>query len=382
MDALLKSELSTLMQKHEGLCVSIFLPTHRSGAEVQQNQIRLRKLLREAEERLIKGGLRPQEAKTLMEPASGLVNNLLFWKRQSDGLALFLHSGVFKYYCLPLAVSELIVVADRFHVKPLLPALNRDERFYVLALSQNEVRLLQGTGQGVTEIDIDSVPKSLAEALQYDERGKQIRFRAGSPGSGERGTMLSGHGADVEDGKDNLLRYFRQIDKGLRDLLREQRVPLILAGVDYLFPIYNEVNTYPFLLAEGVAGNPKGMNNEQIHRQAWQIVRPYFQRSEDEALAQYRQSQGTGLTSNDIAEIVSAAAHGRVGLLFVALGLQQWGLFDPEKDTIQLQGKRESGSEDLLDFAAIQTYLNGGTVFALPAERMPDGLQLAAVFRY
>jgi len=382
MDALLKSELSTLMQKHEGFCVSIFLPTHRSGAEVQQNQIRLKKMLREAEERLMKKSLRPQEAKTFMEPASGLVNNLLFWKRQSDGLALFLRPGVFKYYCLPFSFDELIVVADRFHVKPLLPVLSRDERFYVLALSQNEVRLLQGTGQGVTEVDIESVPKSLAEALQYDEPERQIRFRAGSPGSGDRGTMLSGHGADVDDGKDNLLKYFRQIDRGLRDLLRDQRAPLVLAGVDFLFPIYSEVNTYPFLLAEGVAGNPKRMNNEQIHKQAWQIVRPYFQRSEDEAIAQYRQSQGTGLTSNDIAEIVSAAFHGKVGLLFVALGLQQWGTFNPEKDTIQLHAKREPGSEDLLDLAAIQTYLNGGTVFALPAEHMPDGLRLAAVFRY
>lgn len=382
MNALLKSELSTLMQKYEGYCVSIFLPTHRSGAEVQQNQIRLKKMLREAEERLIKVGLRPQEAKSFLEPASGLVNNVLFWKSQSDGLALFLSSGLFKYYCLPLSFAELIVVTDRFHIKPLLPALSHDERFYVLALSQNEVRLLEGTGQGVAEVDIDSVPKSLAEALQYDEPEKQIRFRAGSPGSGDRGTMLSGHGADIEDGKDRLLKYFRQIDRGLRDFLRDKKSPLVLAGVDFLFPIYNEVNTYPFLLPEGIAGNPKGMNNEQIHKQAWQIVRPQFQRDEDEAVAQYRQSQGTGLTSNDIAEIVPAAFHGRVGLLFVAIGLQQWGTFHIEKDTIQLHDKRKPGSEDLLDLAAIQTYLNGGTVFALPAEHMPDGLMLAAVFRY
>jgi hypothetical protein len=36
----------------------------------------------------------------------------------------------------------------------------------------------------------------------------------------------------------------------------------------------------------------------------------------------------------------------------------------------------------LLEFAAIQTLLNGGTVYAVEPEKMPDTKSLAAVFRY
>jgi hypothetical protein len=377
-----KDELKSLMAKQDGLCISMFMPTYRAGAPAQQNQIRLRNLLRVAEEKLLAGGCRPQEVRTLLEHVHGLVGNILFWKYQSDGLAIFLSSRIFSYYCLPNHFDELIVVADRFHVEPLLPVLSGDGRFYILTLSQNEIHLFEGTKQDVREIDIDTIPKSLNEALQYDEPEKQVRFHRGAARGGDRSSMISGHGAELDDNKENILKYFRKIDKGLHDLLRDERSPLVLAGVDYLFPIYREANTYPHLMDDGITGNPKGVNMEQLHRQAWSIVNPYFQKTQNDAIAQYRQSSGTGLTSRDISEIVQAAYHGRVGLLFITKGHRQWGIFDPANNEVHLHRKMETGSEGLTDFAAIQTFLSGGNVFVLTMQEMPDEAPLAAVFRY
>ena len=382
MNALSQDELKTLMGKQQGLCVSIFMPTFRTGAEGQQNQIRFRNLLRKAEEKLLAGGLRSQEVKKFLEPAQALPGNVLFWRRQGDGLALFLAADLFRCFCLPEAFDELIMVTDRFHIKPLLPLLGGDKRFYILALSQKENRILEGTAHHVQEIELESVPNSLAEALQYDALEKQIRFRAGSAGGGNRTSMVSGHGADIDDTKDNLLKYFRLIDRGLHDLLRDERAPLVLAGVEYLFPIYREANTYPHHIEEGIGGNPKGISAEALHRTALEIVRPFFQKAEREALAQYRQSSGTGLTSADIGEIVPAAYHGKVGQLFVASGRQQWGSYHGESGAVELHQKMEPASEDLLEIAAIQTFVNGGLVFTLPIEEMPDEHDLVAVFRY
>ena len=103
MNALSQDELKTLMGKHQGLCVSIFMPTFRTGVESQQNQIRFRNLLRSAEEKLLAAGLRSQEVKELLEPAQALPGNVLFWRRQSDGLALFLCADLFRCFCLPEA---------------------------------------------------------------------------------------------------------------------------------------------------------------------------------------------------------------------------------------------------------------------------------------
>jgi len=382
MKSLSKDELKTLMNKQKAPCISLFMPTYRTGAELQQNQIRLRNLLREAEEKLLDSGLRAAEVKALLEPASGLLGNVIFWRQQSDGLAVFLSADAFSYYCLPVNFDELIVVADRFHVRPLLPVLGSDGRFYILTLSQNEIRLYESTKQSIREIELETIPKNIADALHYDELEKQVRFHRGTSRGGERGSMLSGGGANLDDMKENILKYFRQINRGLHSLLKDERVPLVLAGVDYLFPIYREANTYPSLIDEGIAGNPKGISTELLHKQALEIIKPYFQKAEDDAIAQYRQSSGTGLTSNDIKEIVPAAYHGRVGLLFISTGHQLWGVFDPESNEVQLHRTMKSDSEGLLDFSAIQTFLNGGSVFSIARENMPDDTSVAAVFRY
>lgn len=377
-----REEMKVLLDNQTGLCISIFMPTYPAGVETRQNQIRFRNLIRDTENRLSACNLRPQEIKALLEPAHSLAGNALFWRRQGIGLAVFISAGLFRSYCLPIRFEEVTFIMDRFFVKPLLPLLREDEHFYIIALSQNTVRLMEGTEHVVREIDLEGIPKSLAEALSYDEPEKQVRFRAGTPGGGYRRAMISGHGPDIEDTKDNLLKYFRRIDRGLRNFLKDERAPLVFAGVEYLFPIYKDTNTHPCLMEKGIFGNPEGMSTENLHRQAWQIVAPYFHRAEGDALAQYRQSLGTGLASKNIEEIVAAAQQGRVGTLFVAVGHQQLGAFVSEGNETVLRQEIGPERENFLDSAAIQTFLNGGNVFVLPQEKMPGKEQLAAVFRY
>jgi hypothetical protein len=72
------------------------------------------------------------------------------------------------------------------------------------------------------------------------------------------------HGDEV-DSKENIKRYFRRIDKGLHELVRDERVPLVLAGVDYLHPIYKKVNSYPHLMEAGVGGNPERLSAKELH---------------------------------------------------------------------------------------------------------------------
>ncbi|MCZ7666924.1 MAG: hypothetical protein M5U34_06735 [Chloroflexi bacterium] len=68
--------------------------------------------------------------------------------------------------------------------------------------------------------------------------------------------------------------------------------------------------------------------------------------------------------------------------MFVALSQRLWGRFDPETGTVELHQEQQSGDDDLLNTVAIQTMINGGTVYAVPLEEMPDQTVLAAVYRY
>ena len=157
---------------------------------------------------------------------------------------------------------------------------------------------------------------------------------------------------------------------------------MALAGVEYLFPIYTEANTYPHLLNHGVEGNPETLSLEELHERAWAIVQPHFQEAQQGAAAHYQQLANTEQASKDIRAIVPAAHYGRVDTLFVAVGLQSWGAFDPQTNTIDIHREEEPGDEDLLDLAAVQTLLHGGKVYAMEPAEVPDGVPLAAVFRY
>jgi hypothetical protein len=167
-------------------------------------------------------------------------------------------------------------------------------------------------------------------------------------------------------------------------VLREEHAPLVLAGVDYLLPIYREANTYPNLVDEGIEGSPEALGEKEIHRQAWDIVRPIIVAEQREAMDRYQALADTGdeRASNDPAAIVSAAHHGRVETLFVATDHHLWGSLGRNANEVQAREEREPGDQDLLDYAAVQVLVNGGTVYALSLEEMPGGGAASAVFRY
>jgi hypothetical protein len=382
MDFLAGENLKDMMGKCEEACVSIYLPTHKGGPETQQGAIRLKNLLKQAEELLIQRGLRSPEAKTMLQPAQDLVQDGLFWSYQNDGLAIFISKDNAEIHPLPFSFPELVVVGDRFHLKPVLQVLNEDGRFYILAVSQNQVRFFRGMRFNIEELNIEGVPENLDEVLQYDVFGKQLQWRAAKGGAGGRTGVSQGRGALEADAKENILRYFREIDKGLRNVIGADQAPLVMACVDYLLPIYKEANTYPHLQEEVISGNPEGLSAQQLHSAAWEVVRPHFQKALADAVALYYELAGTGKTSKDLQKVVEAAYNGRVDVLFVALDIQRWGRYDPETNTVHLHSEQQPGDGDLLDFAAIHTFLNSGTVYAVPPENVPDDRNLAAIFRY
>jgi hypothetical protein len=318
-----------------------------------------------------------------MAPAQRLLMDAAFWQNQIDGLSVFLCQEMFRYFRFPHRFKEIVVVTDRFHTKPLLPLLSSERAFYVLSLSQNQVNLHQGSRYSIGEVDLEGVPKSLAEILRNDGPEKRFQLHTGTPGSrGGRGAIFHGHGTKTGNAKDNIFRYFRQIDKGLNKMLKNEQAPIVLAGVEYLFPIYNEANTYPYLVKKGIAGNTERLSTEDLHEIAWNIVQPYFKKAEMDAVEKYKKLIGTGKTSSDVKKIVPAAYHGQVESLFVAVGIQSWGTYDSSRSIVRLHQEAELNDTDLLDFAAIQTFFQGGSVFVLEPDQIPDEALLAAVFRY
>jgi len=194
--------------------------------------------------------------------------------------------------------------------------------------------------------------------------------------------MFHGQGAPDNDEKGTLLRYFQKLDKGVQELLANEQAPLVLAAVDYLLPIYQEANSYPYLVQEGIEGNPDELGEKELHEKAWAIVRPRFLQEREEAVRRFKQVANTDRASDNLAEIVPAAYYGRVETLFVVPDHSQWGTFDPATNEVHLYQDTMPGGQDLLDLAATHSLLNDGNIYAVGPERMPTDASLAALFRY
>ncbi len=383
MDTITLEELKTLLPRHSGWHVSLFMPTHKVGRETEQDPIRFKNLLQEAEKRLLAEGVRSPDVRKMLKPAQDLMDNPGFWQKQSHGLAVFLTTDTFHFYRLPLLFEELVMITHSFHLKPLLPFFASDGHFYILALSQNQIRLLEGTHHTVDEIVLESMPQSLAETLKFEHFNTQLQFHTGTSSSGPGESTGVFHSNDPhEEDKTKLLQWFHKINDELQNVILGRQSPIVLAGVEYLFPLYKEANSFPHLVEVGIPGNPEELRPEELHKKAWHLVQPFFMQVQEHAAAQYYQLSKTGQATTDVKEVVKAAHQGRVADLFVALGVRVRGSFERSTNTVQIDEGAGIGDEDLLDRAAIQTILNGGTVYAVEPEQVPDHGLLAAVFRY
>ncbi len=389
MKYLTLDQLKGLAQQVASPSISIFLPTYRTGQDTQQAPIRFKNLLRDAEQQLLDSGMGPHAVSALLQPAQSLLDDSFFWKQQYDGLAVYMTSDDFHYYHLPFRAEELLIIARSYYVKPVLPLFTNNGHYYILAISQNEVRLFAGTRYSVGQIDLpDGTPESLEEALEQDDPEKQMQFHSGTSSSTARGGiqsgMFHGQGPGDEEQKERVGRYLNLVDAGLKEIFREEQAPLVLAGVDYLLPIYREVSEYANIMPEGIGGSPEHLRPEELQEQAWSIVEPYFHQETEKVVAQYQQLAGTDKATDNVEEIVAAAFHGRVDKLVLAVDTEVWGSFNHDMGKV-VHYQEDQSKEDglpLLDFAAMQTLQNGGTVYALAQDEMPTKSPIAAVFRY
>jgi len=119
MESLTLDQLKELAQQTASPSISIFLPTHRTGQDAQQDPIRFKNLLRDAEKQFLGSGMGPREVGALLQSGQALLDDSNFWNHQQDGLAVFMSADDFHYYPLPFRVEELLVIAQSYYVNPV-----------------------------------------------------------------------------------------------------------------------------------------------------------------------------------------------------------------------------------------------------------------------
>lgn len=382
MEILSKKKLAELAKINENYCTSIYIPTHRAGVEVHEYQDAklLKSHLDKIKKQMKEEGATEGETENILQKGFELVEDGDFWHHQWNGLALFLTPEMFEYFKLPYEVEEFSIVSQSLYLKPLIPAIESTHRYYILGLSIKGVRLYHADEYYIHEIDLkETAPKSLQDILKYYDFEKNT---FGRPGSGHN---YKGQGEEDEP-KDYLKEYFKAIHDEVADMIAGENKPVVLACVDYMHPIFKDVNQKLKITKKGVEGSPDELKPSELHKKSWEIVGKQFEQDKENAKLNYMENLGTGKASYDINEVLNAAYNGRVQALILSKGINIWGkqLKDNGQE-FEIHQDFKPGDYCLASTAALQVLFHGGEVYIEDPSKMPDdhvNTGNAAVFRY
>lgn len=386
LDIVDDSVLQELVAVEMSPCVSMFLPTHSAGAGGGEDPIRLKNLIAEASDELRQRNLRSPEVAELLGPATALVEDPQFWVHSEAGLALFVNAEGLSRFRLAGPVATGVLVAERFWIAPLLPFVSAKRSFYVLALSENQVRLLRSNRHDAAmvdavEVELGPIPSSLAEALRFDDRESQLHSHgADRVGSGEVSAAFHGHGVAHDFDEVDQARFLGAVDNGLADLIGTGPDPLVLAGVEEIVAKFRNLTDHRHVADGFVAGNPERLSAGELAQRSLPLVEDQLDAAKITALREVASSSSP--TIDVLAEVLGAARDGRVHKLVVAMGHHVWGVLDSDNQRVEEHVDRQPGDVDLIDSVVRLTLDHGGEAYAIDPGELPGGAPLAAVLRY
>ena len=382
-----RDTLTELVKLDEQICLSVYMPTHRTVPERSQDPIRYKNLLRELRGKLVEQ--HPDaDHDALLQPFEALLDDRDFWVYLRDGLAVLGGERFFKVFPLQRRAPEIASVDVRPYLKPLLRIAQSADRYQVLCLARDDVRLLEGNRDVLDEVQlIDEVPRNQNAALGSDlTEATQSGHPGGYSSSAERGDPMqheaggSGKQAEIDLDRE---RFFRRVDAAITEhYSNPSSLPLILVALAENQSAFRAVSSNPQLVAHGVEMDPASLDLEELRQRCWKVMSQQYRKRLDGIVDRFGASQGQGMASDSVEDIGQAAVAGRVSTLLVEAERVIPGELDQESGEVHLGGSPEQSGHDVLDQLIPRVLQNGGEVIVVPADQMPVESGAAAVYRF
>jgi hypothetical protein len=370
-----------LLRAAEAPCLSLYQPTHRHHPDNQQDPIRFRNLVRSMEESL-RQTYTARETHQSLGPFQALAEDQGFWTRTLDGLAVLGAPGLFRVYRLQRRIPEIVIVADSFHLKPLMRILQSADRYQLLGLNRRRMKLFEGNRDVLDEIEPAlGVPRTATETLG-EASPEPATVTSYSPGPGGP-AIRHGYGSKQDAIDADAERFFRAVDRAvLEHHSRPSGLPLILAALPEHHNLFRRVSQNPFLMADSLDVHPDALSAAALRERAWRLVEPQYLARLAGLLERFAEAKSKDLGSDDIGLAAEAAASGRVASLLIEAERHIPGKIDYSSGRIAYGDLAHPRVDDLLDDLGELVTSKSGEVVVVPAERMPTSTGIAAIYRF
>ncbi|MGD9701660.1 MAG: hypothetical protein AB7Q42_11555 [Acidimicrobiia bacterium] len=288
-----------------GPCVSMYLPPQRGTIGRLATERRIEQLRRMARDQLVAApwSFDDRSVSELLDPAMHRLDTVE--REPNEGFALFLTALSTDLVIVPGDTPELVTVAEEADLLPLVTALAKQTEFDLLVLSQNNVQLFRSSAHDLQPMVRYDLPRSREDALWYERHEpNQSALHPGPSFKDER--------------KDSIERFIEVVERRLPPPVREGRLPLVVAAVDYEAALFRKASSHPKLLVLTKLGSPDRVPLARLHDAAAELVLQHGCADLEERRTRFAELAGTGLTADDPGELRAAAADGRIETLFVS----------------------------------------------------------------
>lgn len=361
--------------------ISLYQPTHRHKPDNKQDIIRFKNLIKEIENSL-GNSYSGKQIDTILEPFYALAEDIAFWNHTLDGLAVLATKDRGVIYKLQRPVKELAVVADSFHIKPLIRIFQSADRYQLLGLNRNEFTLYEGNRYGFAEIEMEpGTPNTIEEVLGKDYIDKYLTSGtyAGAEGVG----AFHGHGGRKDEIDKSTRRFFNHVDRFiLENYSRPSGLPLILVSLTEYHSLFQNISRNPFLMKDGIKIAFDALSIEELKEKFWEKIEYLYLDKTKKLVESFEAARAKLLASDDLIEVARAAWENKIATLLIESDRIIPGHVNLTTGKLIRGDLEHPKHDDVLDDLAEMVFNSNGEVIALPKERMPSTTGVAATFRY
>ncbi|WIY52024.1 hypothetical protein O9Z70_11090 [Devosia sp. YIM 151766] len=368
LDIPTRNEFALVADKRADACVSIYLKTTPVTENIQASRIEMKNFIKEVQLQLEEAGLDKRRLALLLDGLNDLLDDDEFWRFQANSLAVFATPDSIQTYRLANELTSMVQVSDRFHLKPLFRAITFPHSAFILALSENAVRLVEMNADlPASEIKVPGLPKDAASAL-------------GKSTLNDRSFSGRIHGSEGQNVR--LQQYVRQVDAALRSVLAGRETPLILAATGRVAELFKQICSYSALLPETIADSPDRLTEAELVARARPVLDNAYAKQVADIRAVFDKRAGERRTTTDISDAARAATFGAIQTLLVDIDSVVAGFIDNESGAVTFVEQDDAKAYGVVDQITARAFVNGATVLGVRREDIPGGGDLAAILRY
>lgn len=291
----LKEQLQKLANEKNQPCVSISLDTHRTHPDNAKDEIKLKNLLKEAEERVTaEFGKKP--VTSLLEKINS-VGSEIDVNYNLDSLHIFLSNDTKEIIKSSWNTSnEGVHISDSFAVRSIIKSYNRSENYLLMLLSQSGVQLYEVLNDGIIQ-EIQNEDFPFPENPYY-----HINAAAGS---------------DAKHLDDLVREFLNKVDKAVVRVHNETGLNCVVICTEDNYSRLQQVADKPSIYLGYAAIDYNNTATHQIAKQSWDIIKSLQKERRSKAIAEIKEAVGQGAVLTDLQEIFQASMDGRGDLLMV-----------------------------------------------------------------